>query len=163
MVIPLISIIFSLSSIIIVISMDRERHEYLPTKRALLQEQDTILPFLKTFIKGEMKLSEILLHNAATTTSAHVGLTIPDRIPGTELETDPNFANHHPLPTKLNVSDASSITHSRGVELKENGLHILHSGLYYIYSSVNFHPNSRAFSAEFAHKTWFHYIDMHSY
>ncbi|CAL1542723.1 unnamed protein product [Lymnaea stagnalis] len=51
------------------------------------------------------------------------------------------------------------IEHDRGVEVLADGLRIMFSGLYYVYSSIHFRPDSVYPCKDFQYQTWSHFVE----
>ncbi|XP_059145976.1 uncharacterized protein LOC131933197 [Physella acuta] len=87
--------------------------------------------------------------NLITPVTAHVSIT-----QGLKHQ-DLSFSKNH---VDLEINLHSPANHFRGVVIHENKIIILHSGLYYLYSSIDFKPNSTKSSKDFTYQTWFHYV-----
>ncbi|XP_059160769.1 uncharacterized protein LOC131944248 [Physella acuta] len=84
----------------------------------------------------------------------HILVSIPN---------DPIFNPTSHSILELNEQATDNIhQHATGVNITRKGIKILVSGLYFVYSSVNFKPNSTRFSADFHYQTWFQYISRRS-
>ncbi|KAH9514752.1 hypothetical protein Btru_023541 [Bulinus truncatus] len=59
---------------------------------------------------------------------------------------------------EISGGDISGKTHARQVTLSADSIEILHTGWYYVYSSVYFRPASEKPCKEFKYKTWGNYI-----
>ncbi|GFR92789.1 tumor necrosis factor ligand superfamily member 10 [Elysia marginata] len=55
------------------------------------------------------------------------------------------------------------VEHHRGVNITRQGLKILHGGLYYIYASIQFRPQSRYPCKDFKYQTFAAYVEKRSY
>jgi hypothetical protein len=61
-----------------------------------------------------------------------------------------------------NITDNRLIEHVRGVEVLKEGLRIIYSGLYYVYSSINFRPESAYPCKNYTYQTWSHAVEKQS-
>ncbi|CAL1542722.1 unnamed protein product [Lymnaea stagnalis] len=52
------------------------------------------------------------------------------------------------------------VEHTRGVDVLEDGMRITQPGLYYVYSSITFRPESGHPCKNFAYKTWKHFVNV---
>ncbi|XP_059158153.1 uncharacterized protein LOC131942348 isoform X2 [Physella acuta] len=95
--------------------------------------------------------------------SAHARLFPSVRYPGTENSEDPIFNPTSHSILELNEQATDNIhQHATGVNITREGIKIIIAGVYYIYSNVNFKPNSTRYSADFHYQTWFQYISRRS-
>ncbi|XP_059158160.1 uncharacterized protein LOC131942349 isoform X2 [Physella acuta] len=110
------------------------------------QRKDTAIPLNQQFL-----------------VSAHVRLFPSVRFPGTDNSKDPIFNPTSHSILELNEQATDNIhQHATGVNITREGIKILYPGVYYIYSNVNFKPNSTRYTAEFHYQTWFQYISRRS-
>ncbi|XP_059148926.1 tumor necrosis factor ligand superfamily member 6-like [Physella acuta] len=58
-----------------------------------------------------------------------------------------------------NVTADPLVEHERGVEILKDGIRIIHPGLYYVYSSIHFRPESAHPCKNFKYQTWGHYVE----
>ncbi|CAL1543987.1 unnamed protein product [Lymnaea stagnalis] len=119
------------------------------------KEIDTVWAIQDTITNQPTSLHSHSFHT--TPVSAHVSFKLPDRLPGTENQPDPNFSNIKQIVMKVDRNNSPN-SHDRGVVIQHDGILILFEGLYYIYSGVNFRPNSTLPSSEFPYQTWIHYV-----
>ncbi|XP_059165892.1 uncharacterized protein LOC131948332 [Physella acuta] len=92
------------------------------------------------------------LQPKASSISAHVNI-----LSDCQEEHDPIFKQDVRNVLKLTQAD-SNRNHVRGVKFTEDGLIIQRSGIYFVYSNLNFKPCSKKSTSEFTYQTWFHYV-----
>ncbi|CAL1536013.1 unnamed protein product [Lymnaea stagnalis] len=73
----------------------------------------------------------------------------------------PEFRRNHVL-IHLKVTPFDKCEHSQGVRVTEEGFVLQHDGLYFVYSNINFKPDTQKSSSEFPYQTWFHYVNRES-
>lgn len=58
------------------------------------------------------------------------------------LTTDPEFQSKRLVKTNFSQENEPVLEHARNVDVLDQALRIKHTGLYYVYSSVHFRPDS---------------------
>jgi hypothetical protein len=94
-------------------------------------------------------------HFSLSSVSAHKRLYLP---PQNTTSLVPVFYEK-PVRVMFKPADDYLVEHARGVLVKEEGLEILHSGQYMVYSSINFRPDSSLPCSGFKYKVWGHSIE----
>ncbi|XP_059146813.1 CD40 ligand-like [Physella acuta] len=100
--------------------------------------------------------------NQSDQVQAHVYLRPSTRFSGTENSIDPIFSPTQHSILYIDQSTLGFAQHNSGVDITQEGINILFSGLYFIYSNVNFNPNTTWSSTYFTYQTWFQYVRRHS-
>ncbi|XP_059169300.1 uncharacterized protein LOC131951046 [Physella acuta] len=106
--------------------------------------------------------SEAMDFNQSVLVFANAHLRPSPRFPGTENSTDPTFSSTQHSILCVNQSSKGLPLHSKCVNITQEGIKIVFSGLYYIYSNINFTPNTTRSSSDFTYQTWFQYVHRHS-
>ncbi|XP_059148073.1 uncharacterized protein LOC131935600 [Physella acuta] len=83
---------------------------------------------------------------------AHVNLQPSPRFPGTENSIDLTFSSTQHSILYIDQSTKGLVQISSGVDITQEGIKISISGIYYVYSNVNFKPNSTRSSKDFTYQ-----------
>ncbi|KAI8786419.1 tumor necrosis factor ligand superfamily member 6, partial [Biomphalaria glabrata] len=158
--ITITSLVLSLIAVVFVANFPKRAHSSDGNFYKIYDElQEKIIEEMTKFLVERHKLKqkkyETMMRFKHTPVSAHISLAASSRIPGSENKPDPYFKKDYNVCVRIKMN---SQDHARGVTVDNDGLVILHSGLYYVYASVNFKPNSTEYSSNFAYQTWFQYI-----
>ena len=90
--------------------------------------------------------------------SAHQRLYPPYR-PAGPRELKPNFTTSGRVLFRTSTRrEDPLVEHARGVQVLDGGFHIQYSGIYFIYSSIHYRPDSVYPCKHFKFKTWSHFI-----
>ncbi|XP_059162137.1 uncharacterized protein LOC131945147 [Physella acuta] len=93
--------------------------------------------------------------------TAHLRLYPSVRYPDIDNQEDPIFSSTSHTTLTINQENKEGRSqYARGVSLLHDRIQILRQGLYYIYSNVNFQPNSTRYSSDFVYQTWFQYVHL---
>ncbi|KAK0062128.1 tumor necrosis factor ligand superfamily member 6 [Biomphalaria pfeifferi] len=152
--ITITSLVLSLIAVVFVANFPKRAHSndgnfyniYDELQEKIIEEMTKLLVERH---KLKQKKYETKMRFKHTPVSAHISLAASSRIP------DPYFKKDYNVCVRIKIN---SQDHARGVTVDNDGLVILHSGLYYVYASVYFKPNSTEYSSNFAYQTWFQYI-----
>ncbi|XP_059160929.1 CD40 ligand-like isoform X3 [Physella acuta] len=99
--------------------------------------------------------------NQSDKVQAHVYLCPSTRFSGAENSIDPIFSPTQHSVLYIDQSTLGFTQHNSGVDITQEGIKILFSGFYFIYSNVNFKPNTTQSSTYFTYQ-WFQYVRRHS-
>lgn len=73
--------------------------------------------------------------------------------------TFPEFLDKKLVLTNFSKENEPPLEHARGVDVRDQSLRILHSGLYFVYSSIHFQPTPNHPCKDFKFQTWGHYVE----